>query len=141
MNDTPSRNDFSYFLSLPTRWRDNDLYGHINNVVYYEYFDTVANHFLIHEGKLDIHTGEEIGYIVNSNCNYLKGAAFPAKLEGGFRVNRLGNSSVEYGIAIFEQQTLLAHGTFTHVFVNRSDERPSPIPDTIRQALQGHLRQ
>jgi acyl-CoA thioester hydrolase len=140
MSETPERKDYSYFLALPTRWRDNDLYGHINNVVYYEYFDTVANHFLIHEGGLDIQGGDVIGYIVNSSCNYLKGAAFPAELSGGFRVNRLGNSSVEYGIGVFQDETLLAHGTFTHVFVNRDDERPTPIPDGIRNALQKQLR-
>lgn len=140
MSATPDVEDYGYFVDLPTRWRDNDVYGHINNVVYYEYFDTVANRFLILEGGLDIQAGAVIGYIVNSSCNYLKGAAFPAQLRGGFRVNRLGNSSVEYGIGIFQEQTLLAHGTFTHVFVGRDDERPTPIPEQLRQALQKQLR-
>lgn len=140
MSDTPIRSDYSYFLEIPTRWRDNDLYGHVNNVVYYEYFDTVANHFLIHEGGFDIHASDAIGYIVNSSCNYVKGAAFPNRLDGGFRVNRLGNSSVEYAIAVFNGEQLCAYGTFTHVFVRRDNEQATPIPTAIRSALEQHLQ-
>jgi acyl-CoA thioester hydrolase len=117
---------------------DNDVYGHVNNVVYYSWFDTVANTYLIEAGGLDINAGDVIGYIVNSHCDYHSAIAFPERIEGGFRVNRLGNSSVQYGIAIFRegQEQACATGTFTHVFVGRADERPVPIPPGLRSALQ-----
>lgn len=136
-----SRNDYSYFIPIQTRWMDNDTYGHVNNVIYYSYFDTIANSFLINEGQLDIHNDAIIGYVVNSACNYLKGFSFPQALEGGLRVNRVGNSSVEYGIAIFRQQEddPCAHGNFTHVFVDRISEKSQPIPDKLRQALTRYL--
>ena len=136
-----SRNDYSYFMPIQTRWMDNDTYGHVNNVVCYAYFDTIANAFLINEGQLDIHNDPIIGYIVNSSCNYLKGFSFPDALDGGFRVNRVGNSSVEYGIAIFKQQEHdpCAHGNFTHVFVDRETEKSQPIPDKLRIALARHM--
>lgn len=132
------RADYYYFLPITTRWMDNDLYGHVNNVVYYSYFDTVANHFLITRGGLDIHNGDVIGYVVNSQCSYESAIAYPERIEGGFRVNRLGSSSVEYGVAIFKEgdDTACAVGTFTHVFVDRHSQRPTPIPPTMRQALE-----
>ncbi|MFT5506927.1 MAG: acyl-CoA thioester hydrolase [Gammaproteobacteria bacterium] len=132
------RSYYRYFLPIQTRWMDNDCYGHVNNVIYYAYFDTISNHYLIKEGGLDIHNDEIIGYIVNSNCQYLKGLSFPDPLEGGFRVNRIGNSSVEYGIAIFREgeEEPSAHGTFTHVFVNRRSQTSAPIPANIRTALE-----
>lgn len=132
------RSNYRYFLPITTRWMDNDLYGHVNNVVYYSYFDTIANHYLIKEGGLDIHHGPVIGYVVSSQCNYKSAIAYPEEIEGGFRVNRLGNSSVEYGIAIFKkgQDKACAYGTFTHVFVDRATERPIPIPPPLRAALE-----
>jgi Predicted thioesterase len=132
------RSNYRYFLPITTRWMDNDLYGHVNNVVYYSYFDTIANHYLIKEGGLDIHHGPVIGYVVSSQCNYKSAIAYPEEIEGGFRVNRLGNSSVEYGIAIFKkgQDKACAYGTFTHVFVDRATERPTPIPPPLRAALE-----
>ena len=132
-----SRGDYRHFLPIQTRWMDNDIYGHVNNVVYYAYFDTIANRFLIDEGGFDIENDPVIGYIVNSACNYKKGVAYPEQLDGGFRVNRMGNSSVEYGIAVFREgdDEPCAHGTFTHVFVDRITEKSQPIPDKIRQAL------
>ena len=140
--ETPhKREDYFYFMPIQTRWGDNDSYGHVNNVIYYSYFDTIANAFLINEGKLDIHNDPVIGYIVNSSCNYLKGLSFPDQLEGGFRVNRLGNSSVEYGIAIFRQREddPCAYGSFTHVFVDRNSEKSQPIPEKLRIALSRNL--
>ncbi|MFT5502984.1 MAG: acyl-CoA thioester hydrolase [Gammaproteobacteria bacterium] len=132
------KNQYRYFLPIQTRWMDNDCYGHINNVIYYAYFDTISNHYLIKEAGFDIHRDETIGYIVNSNCQYLKSLSFPEALEGGFRVNRIGNSSVEYGIAIFREgeKEPSAHGTFTHVFVNRQSQTSAPIPPNIRSALE-----
>jgi len=134
----PGRGDYGYFCPITTRWADNDIYGHVNNVVYYAYFDTVANRFLIEQGGLDIHTGETVGFVVNSRCDYFSPAAFPDALEGGFRVNRLGNSSVEYGIGIFRQgeSEACAAGTFTHVFVDRSSDTPVRIEGQLREALE-----
>jgi len=97
------RTDYLHFQPISTRWSDNDIYGHVNNVAYYSYFDSVANHFLISEGGLDIHEGEIIGLVVSSGCHYHAALAYPDKLEAGLRVNRLGNSSVEYGLAIFRE--------------------------------------
>ena len=136
-----TRDDYRWFIPITTRWMDNDVYGHVNNVVYYSWFDTIANRFLIEEGGLDIHDGESIGYIVHSQCSYLSAVAFPDRIEGGFRVNRLGNSSVEYGIAIFREgeSAACAHGTFTHVFVDRRSEKPIAIADDVRSALEGVL--
>lgn len=137
-----TRADYNYFVPITTRWHDNDLYGHVNNVTYYSYFDSVANHFLIQEGGLDIHEGTVIGLVVNSGCSYHAPLAFPDALEGGLRINRLGNSSVEYGIAIFRQgeEQAAAEGHFVHVFVDRAQRRPTPIPDALRTALAGILR-
>ena len=138
---THNRGDYRWFLPITTRWMDNDIYGHVNNVHYYGYFDTVANTFLIEQGGLDIHGGDTIGYIVNSQCSYRAPIAFPERIEGGFRVNRLGNSSVEYGIAIFKagEDSACAHGTFTHVFVDRETEKPVAIAGKMREALSAML--
>lgn len=139
MSSSPvsGRSDYRYFLPITTRWMDNDLYGHVNNVTYYSYFDTVANTFLIEQGGLDIHRGDSIGFVVSSHCDYHSAIAYPDKIEGGLRVNRLGNSSVEYGIGIFRQgePQPSASGTFTHVFVDRSNQRPISIPEALRAAL------
>lgn len=136
--DPMLRDSYRWFLPLTTRWMDNDIYGHINNVIYYAYFDTVANNYLIAECGLDIHAGREIGYIVHSQCHYKQGLAFPDRLEGGLRVNRIGTSSVEYGIAIFKQgnSAASAWGTFTHVFVDRESERPTPIAGRLLAGLE-----
>lgn len=131
------RGDYGYFTPITTRWHDNDLYGHVNNVTYYGYFDSVANHFLIHEGGLDIHHGPVIGLVVSSGCRYHAAVAYPEKLEGALRVNRLGNSSVEYGVAVFREgeDDAVAEGYFTHVFVDRGTRRPVGMPEGLRKAL------
>lgn len=132
------RNDYGYFVPLTTRWHDNDIYGHVNNVVYYSYFDTTANSFLINEGGLDIHMSDVIGVVVSSHCDFFSSIAYPDELEGGLRVGKLGNSSVTYELAIFKrgESSAVAAGSFTHVFVERETQRPTPIPDRIRGALQ-----
>lgn len=132
-----ARQQFSYFLPLTTRWADNDVYGHVNNVTYYSYFDTTANHYLIHEGGLDIHHGQMIGLVVDSGCSYFSSVAFPDQLEGALRVAHLGNSSVRYELAIFKQGEALAaaQGHFVHVFVDRQTNKPVAIPERIRDAL------
>lgn len=132
------RTNYSYFTDITTRWMDNDTYGHVNNVVYYSYFDSVANKFLIEEGGLNIHSAEIIGFVVASSCEYKSPIAYPDKIDAGLRVNKLGNSSVEYGIAIFKQgaETASAVGSFTHVFVNRATDKSVAIPVQIRTALE-----
>jgi acyl-CoA thioester hydrolase len=131
------RAGYRFFLDVPTRWMDNDVYGHVNNVVYYAYFDTVINRFLIDEGGLDIAGGAAIGVCVESHCKYRRGVAFPDALEAGLRVEHLGGSSVRYGVGIFRrgEEQAAAEGYFVHVFVDRATRRPTPVPDAIREAL------
>jgi acyl-CoA thioester hydrolase len=141
MSDAPPpapRNAYRHFLAVPTRWMDNDVYGHVNNVVYYSYFDTVINRYLIDAGGLDIARGEVIGLCVESHCRYLAPIAFPEDVEAGMRVVHLGRSSVRYGIGIFRrgEDTPAAEGWFVHVFVDRASRRSTPIPDALREALQ-----
>ena len=116
---------------------DNDIYGHVNNVTYYSYFDTVANSYLIERAGLDIANSSSIGFVVASSCQYYTPVAFPQLLEAAFRVNKIGSKSVEYGVAIFnkDNQQACASGTFTHVFVDRSSGQSIQIPDKIRHAL------
>ena len=135
------RANYSYFTDITTRWMDNDIYGHVNNVVYYSYFDSVANKYLIEEGGLDIEISQVVGFVVASNCQYTSPIAYPQAINAGLRVNHLGNSSVEYGIGIFQEGSAVASamGTFTHVFVDRSTDKPVAIPDSIRSALEAVL--
>jgi acyl-CoA thioester hydrolase len=134
----PTRADYKVFYPITTRWSDNDIYGHVNNVTYYSYFDTAANRYLIEEGGLDINDGHIVGYVVNSGCEYHAPITYPESVEAGLRVDRLGNSSVQYGIAIFKQgvEEAAAHGHFVHVFVERPEDKAVPIPDQLRTALQ-----
>lgn len=133
-----TRTDYAFITPITTRWSDNDIYGHVNNVTYYSYFDTVANTYLIEYGHLNIHNDQVVGYVVNSGCNYYAPVTFPDKLEGGLRVNRLGVSSVEYGVAIFKEgeDVAVADGHFVHVFVDKQTNKSVPIPDMIRKALE-----
>ncbi|MFT6267412.1 MAG: acyl-CoA thioester hydrolase [Alphaproteobacteria bacterium] len=133
----PQRNDFRYFFNIDTRWMDNDIYGHVNNVVYYSYFDSIVNKYLIEHANLDIHNGQDIGLMVSSNCNYYSSIAFPEKIVGGIAVSRIGNSSVSYKVAIFkeDQDNASADGSMTHVFVNRKTNKPTPILGTLKEAL------
>lgn len=132
------RDQFRHFLSIPTRWMDNDVYGHVNNVVYYSYFDTAVNQFLIEAGVLDIHQGEVVGFVVDSGCAYFAPVAFPDIVHAGIRVAKLGNSSVRYEIALYRNDDLLpaAAGHFVHVYVERGNNRSVPIPDTVRKVLE-----
>ncbi|MCG8672021.1 MAG: acyl-CoA thioesterase [Pseudomonadales bacterium] len=136
-----SKSDYRYFVPITTRWKDNDIYGHVNNVTYYAYFDTIANQYLIEKGGLNIHSDPTVGFVVNSGCNYYAPIAFPDRLEGGLKVNRLGNSSVEYGIAIFKdgEEQAVADGHFVHVFVDKASNKSVPIPGNIKQALEALL--
>lgn len=132
------REAYAGFDGITTRWADNDLYGHVNNVTYYAWFDSSVNRYLIEQGGLDIHNGREIAYVVNSSCDYFSPIAYPERVEAGLRVEKLGNSSVVYNIGIFRQGggEACAVGRFVHVFVDRATDRPVPIPDGIRNALE-----
>ena len=129
--------DYRYIHTIETRWMDNDVYGHVNNVTYYSYFDTAANHYLITQAGLNIHTAEDVGFVVSSSCEYHSPVEYPDTIKVGVRVNKLGSKSVEYGIAIFkgDAENASAHGTFTHVFVNRASGKSVEIPKPIREKL------
>lgn len=139
MNDdrAETRDRYRHYLAVQTRWSDNDIYGHVNNVTYYSYFDTVVNCFLIAEGGLDIADGAVIGIAVETMCRFKKPIAYPEALEAGLRVGKLGNTSVRYEIGIFREgeHEAAAWGHFVHVFVDRATNAPMPIPGPIRDAL------
>ncbi|WP_320821155.1 thioesterase family protein [Thalassolituus sp.] len=131
------RSDYREFYPIVTRWMDNDIYGHVNNVTYYSYFDSAVNRYLIEHGGLNIHDAPIVGFVVNSHCNYLAPIAYPDAIDVGLRVNKLGNSSVTYGVAIFKQgeDQACAYGDFIHVFVERAANKAVSIPQSIRTAL------
>jgi acyl-CoA thioester hydrolase len=135
---TETRARYAYFVEITTRWLDNDVYGHVNNVTYYSYFDTAANLYLIERGGLDIHTSPVIGLVVESKCVYRAPIAFPDRVTAGLRVDRLGNRSVTYGIGIFraDEDVAAAHGHFVHVFVERASRAPTAIPASLRAVLE-----
>ncbi len=132
------RRDYKHFLAIETRWMDNDVYGHVNNVVYYSFFDTAVNRYLIDEGVLDIRDGETIGFVVETFCTFEKPIAFPDRVTAGIRVARIGTSSVRYEIGIFrsDDDESAAHGHFVHVYVDRAEGRSRPIPERMRAALE-----
>ncbi len=132
------REQYPQLLEIPTRWNDNDVYGHVNNVEYYAFFDTVINHWLITEGGLDIHAGEVIGVCAESHCEYRAPISFPETVEAGLRVGHLGRSSVRYEIGVFRpgQVEPAATGWFVHVFVTETSREPAAIPAPIRAALE-----
>jgi acyl-CoA thioester hydrolase len=133
-----ARAGYPRFLAIPTRWMDDDVYGHVNNVQYLSYFDTAINHYLIAEGGLDIHAGETIGVCAESHCAYHAALAFPDVVHAGLRVSELGRSSVRYEIALFrgDDDEPAATGWFVHVFVDRARRRPVEIPEPLRAALE-----
>ncbi|MEY3652874.1 MAG: hypothetical protein RL739_1044 [Pseudomonadota bacterium] len=132
------RSAYKAFRSIGTRWMDNDAYGHVNNVVYYSWFDTAVNAYLIEHGVLDIHHGEAIGLVVETQCNYFSPLAFPQTVEAGLRVARLGSSSVRYEVALFaqDQDLCAARGHFVHVYVDRVSRRPVSLPQPLKQLLE-----
>lgn len=140
--EPPVRAAYRAFRPITTRWADNDLYGHINNVQYYAYFDTVVNAHLIERGVLDIHGGDTVGFVVETKCSYFAPLAFPDLLEGGLRVDRIGTSSVQYGVAIFRGGSGIAAaaGHFVHVYVDRASGRPTGLPGDLRRELEALLR-
>ena len=132
------RSHFVHFQAITTRWMDNDVYGHVNNVVHYSYFDTAVNRWLIERGVLDIHGGAVIGLVVHTACHYFDSLAFPQTVWAGLRVAHLGRTSVRYQLGLFADDAPLcaAVGEFTHVYVDRATRRPVPLPEPLRQALE-----
>ncbi len=135
---TETRARYPHFLVIPTRWMDNDVYGHVNNVVYYSYFDTVINAYLVRAGGLDIQGSPVVGVCAESTCRYRAPLAFPEPVSAGLRVGRLGRTSVRYEIGLFKEgeDEAAAEGHFVHVFVERAAMTPVPIPERIRAALE-----
>ena len=140
MSRTPpaTRAEFKAWRKMSTRWADNDAYGHVNNTVYYEWFDTAVNRWLVAEGLLDIEQGDPIGLVVQTGCSYFAPLAFPVDVEVGLAVERLGGSSITYRIGIFAigSDEPSAQGYFTHVYVGRASRRPAPLPDEWRRKLE-----
>jgi acyl-CoA thioester hydrolase len=132
------RAGYRRFLAIPTRWMDNDMYGHVNNVTYYSYFDTAVNEHLIHVGGLDVVNGTAIGIVVETTCRFRKPLTFPETIDAGLRVIKIGTSSVKYEIGLFRagDDEPAATGQFVHVWVDRATQRPVPVPPTIRAALE-----
>jgi acyl-CoA thioester hydrolase len=132
------RSEYRHFHSIATRWMDNDAYGHVNNVVYYSYFDTVVNEYLIRAGVLDVERSEVIGLVVETQCRYFSELSFPQTVHAGLRVARIGTSSVRYEIGIFADaaDTACAQGHFVHVYVDRNSRRPTALPAPLRAALE-----
>jgi acyl-CoA thioester hydrolase len=135
---TRSRADFPHFIAIATRWMDNDVYGHVNNVTYYSYFDTVVNEHLIRFGGLDFSNDSAVGLVAETGCTFRKSLSFPETIDAGLAVTKLGKSSVVYEIGLFRQDDdePAALGRFVHVWVDRVSQRPVPIPDRIRTALE-----
>jgi acyl-CoA thioester hydrolase len=132
-----TRAAFPHFLEISTRWMDNDVYGHVNNVVYYSFFDTVVNRYLIDNGALDYRDGEVIGLVVETRCSYFKPISYPDRVTAAVSVEHLGTSSVRYRVAVFrnDDDDAAAQGHFVHVYVDRASSRPVPLPDVLRKAL------
>jgi acyl-CoA thioester hydrolase len=132
------RAGYKAFRTIATRWMDNDPYGHVNNVVYYSWFDSAVNAHLIEQGALDIHHGGTIGLVVETQCNYFAPVEFPQSVETGIRVARIGQSSVRYEVGIFLQggELTVAKGHFVHVYVDRASRRPAPLPARLKSVLE-----
>ena len=133
----PGRERYRHFIAIPTRWMDNDTYGHVNNVTYYSYFDTAVNAHLIEAGGLDIRGSAAIGIVAETTCRFHRSLTFPDVVDAGLCITRLGNSSVRYAIGLFRagEAQPAATGEFVHVWVDRATQRPVPIPGAIRAAL------
>jgi len=133
-----SRDRFPVFRPVQTRWADNDVYGHVNNVVHYALFDTVVNGWLIDKGLLDIRSGDTIGLVVETGCSYFAEIAFPDLIEAGLAVERVGKSSVTYSVGLFRNggEQAAAQGRFVHVYVDRATRRPKPLSDAWRRILE-----
>ncbi|WP_293620081.1 thioesterase family protein [Ponticaulis sp.] len=138
-----TRSDFVQYRHLTTRWQDNDVYGHMNNVVYYELVDSVVNSWLRNEAGMPVPDGDIVGLVVQSGCTYHASLGWPEPIEAGMAVARVGNSSITYLIGLFSvgEDDAAAEASFTHVYVNKDTRRPVPIPDNLRTAATALLRE
>jgi len=132
------RSNYFYFRRISTRWKDNDIYGHINNVEYYSFFDTVINLWLLETGELDIRDGQTIGVCAESKCRYHASLAFPEEVDAGLRIVHIGRTSVRYEVGLFaaDSSKLAAEGSFVHVFVDKKSRQPAPFSDKLRASFQ-----
>ncbi|WP_205648797.1 acyl-CoA thioesterase [Acuticoccus kandeliae] len=137
MTERSTREDYRAFRTIPTRWMDNDVYGHVNNVVHYALFDTALTGWLIEQGVLDVRAGRQIGLVVETGCRYFDPIAFPDVVTAGICVARIGTSSVRYEVALFrnDEEEAISEGHFVHVFVDRESRRPTPLSEALRAAL------
>ncbi|MCL6740379.1 acyl-CoA thioesterase [Sphingomonas sp. RB56-2] len=135
--DRHGRDAYRWYMTIATRWADNDAYGHVNNTVFYQWFDTAVNGWLVEAGLLDIETGDPIGLVVETGCSYFAPLSFPGDIEVGIAIEKLGSSSVTYRIGVFGsgQADPSAQGHFTHVYVGRDNRRPTPLPEAWRKKL------
>jgi acyl-CoA thioester hydrolase len=133
-----TRDRYAWFVDIPTRWMDVDIYGHVNNVEYYSYFDTAVAAHLIEVGGLDPHTSPVIGLVIETKCVFKKSLLFPVVVNAGLRVAHIGRTSVRYEIGLFREgdDEPAATGHFVHVYVERATQKPAPIPDERRAAMQ-----
>jgi acyl-CoA thioester hydrolase len=133
----PTRADFAAFRPVTTRWMDNDAYGHVNNVIYYSWFDTAVNAHLVERGALDPAAGDVVGVVVETGCRYHAPISFPEPVEIGLRVDRIGETSVAYALGVFRagEERAAADGRFVHVYVERAAMRPVPVPEAVRAAV------
>lgn len=141
MSEKRALSVYKHTSVIPTRWMDNDTYGHVNNVNYYSYFDTAVNRFLIEGGALDIHGGEVIGFVVETKCQYFAPVSFPDDITAAVGVSKIGTSSVRYEIGLFAEGSdePVAQGYFVHVYVDRATQRPTSLPDELRTLLESIL--
>jgi acyl-CoA thioester hydrolase len=132
------REDYQKFYPLSTRWMDNDMFGHINNVIYYSFFDTAVTHFLIEAGCLTLKKNPIVFYVVHTSCNFISSLSYPEEIEAGIMLKKIGNTSITYGVSVFKKGAISAsaYGEFIHVLVDRDSYKSIPIPENIRQTIQ-----
>lgn len=138
----PPRSAYAHFTTISTRWSDNDAYRHVNNVVYYSFFDTAVNQLLIQAGALDLENSPAVGLVVETQCRYFAPVSFPDRVTVGLRLAHIGSSSLRYELAVFrnDDDTAAAEGHFVHVYVDRASNRPVPVPDAVRAVVTPLLR-
>ena len=136
------REDYQKFYPLSTRWMDNDMFGHINNVVYYSFFDTAVTHFLIETGILRLKNNPIVFYVVHTSCNFITSLSYPEEIEAGIMLKKIGKTSITYGVSVFKKGTIsaAAYGEFIHVLVDRNSNKATPIPEDIRQKIKSLMK-
>ena len=136
------REDYQKFYPLSTRWMDNDMFGHINNVVYYSFFDTAVTHFLIETGSLRLKNNPIVFYVVHTSCNFITSLSYPEEIEAGIMLKKIGKTSITYGVSVFKKGTIsaAAYGEFIHVLVDRNSNKATPIPEDIRQKIKSLMK-